>query len=153
MRPVITANRRRVLLCCLLLCGAAVPQARAQQTPADSAWDAGDMTTAERLFRERLAADSNDQRALQRMALLLAWGEHYDESLRLYDRLLRLAPENFGARIERARVVAWSGDPAKAAEELEPVIAEAVLQAQGGRLTVSATDGDETLIVIDLPAP
>ena len=36
---------------------------------------------------------------------------------------------------------------------LEPVIAEAVLRAQGGQLTVSATDGDETLIVIDLPAP
>jgi hypothetical protein len=36
---------------------------------------------------------------------------------------------------------------------LEPVIAEAVLRAQGGQLTISATDGDETLLVIDLPAP
>jgi tetratricopeptide (TPR) repeat protein len=94
------------------------------QTAADSAWDRGDMITAERLYRERLAADSNDQRALQRMALLLAWGEHYTESLALYDRLLALAPENVDARIERARVTAWSGNPGGAARELDAVIAE-----------------------------
>jgi tetratricopeptide (TPR) repeat protein len=119
----VTATNRWRYLMLVVLCLAPAGVVRAQ-TAADSAWDAGDMVTAERLFRERLAADSNDQRALQRMALLLAWGEHYDESLRLYDRLLRLAPENADARIERARVIAWSGDPARAAEELDPVIAE-----------------------------
>ena len=36
---------------------------------------------------------------------------------------------------------------------LEFVVAEAVIRAQGGTLTVDDTEGHETIVVIDLPAP
>ena len=39
------------------------------------------------------------------------------------------------------------------AGSLELMIAEIVLRAQGGSLSVASTDGEETVIVIDLPAP
>ena len=35
----------------------------------------------------------------------------------------------------------------------ELMIAEIVIRAQGGSLSVTSTDGEETVIVIDLPAP
>ena len=36
---------------------------------------------------------------------------------------------------------------------LEFLIAEAIVKAQGGAMTLDTTDGQETVIVIDLPAP
>ncbi len=36
---------------------------------------------------------------------------------------------------------------------LEFVLADSIVRAQGGTLTVDASDGDETVIVMDLPAP
>jgi two-component system response regulator PilR (NtrC family) len=48
-----------------------------------------------------------------------------------------------------------AGGRAQASVEgsLELMIAEIVLRAQGGSLSVTSTDGEETVIVIDLPAP
>ena len=36
---------------------------------------------------------------------------------------------------------------------LDLMIAEIIVRAQGGDFAVAATDGEETLIVVDLPAP
>jgi signal transduction histidine kinase len=36
---------------------------------------------------------------------------------------------------------------------LELMIAELVVRAQGGTLSLASTEGEETVIVIDLPAP
>lgn len=112
---------KRALLICVLLLAAAVP-ARAQD-PADRAWAAGDIQAATPLYEARLAADSADTVALQRVALARAWAERYDESLALFDRLLRLDPDNREARVDRARVLAWRGDPAGAVLALEPLLA------------------------------
>jgi tetratricopeptide (TPR) repeat protein len=111
--------RRTILLVLLLLAWAAPARA---QDPADRAWAAGDIAAATPLYEARLAADSTDATALQRVALSRAWAERYDESLALFDRLLRLQPENREARVDRARVLAWRGDPAGAARALDPLL-------------------------------
>lgn len=95
--------------------------AAAAQDPADQAWRSGDVETARRLYAERLAADSTDDRALHRMALMEAWDGRYEQSLRLFDRLLSLGP-NLEARVDRARVVAWRGQPAEAARMLTALL-------------------------------
>ncbi|HEX6371470.1 MAG TPA: tetratricopeptide repeat protein [Longimicrobium sp.] len=112
----------RVLLTALLLLACAVP-ARAQDE-ADHAWAAGDLPAAERLYEARLAADAADATALHRIALIRAWAERYDESLALFDRLLQVDPRNREARVDRARVLAWRGDPAAASLALDPLLAE-----------------------------
>ncbi len=94
------------------------------QDEADAAWDRGDVAVAERLYTRRLEADSSDQRALHRMALMHAWNERYSESLALFDRLLAIAPENSEAAVDRARVIAWRGDLTRAITLLDELLAQ-----------------------------
>lgn len=110
-------------VCILLLLLAWAAPARAQDA-ADRAWAAGDIAAATPLYEARLAADSADVTALHRVALARAWAERYDESLALFDRLLRVDPRNREARVDRARVLAWRGDPAGAVLALDPLLAE-----------------------------
>ena len=112
----------RALLVLLLLLASAAP-ARAQDE-ADRAWAAGDLRAAEPLYEARVAADANDATALHRIALIRAWADRYDEALVLLDRLLLVDPRNREARVDRARVLAWRGDPAGAARALDPLLAE-----------------------------
>lgn len=112
----------RALLILFLLVVSALP-ARAQDE-ADRAWAAGDIPAAERLYAARLAADANDATALHRMALIRAWAERYDEALVLFDRLMVVDPRNREARVDRARVLAWRGDPLGASAALDPLLAE-----------------------------
>jgi len=121
----------------------AAPHAAAGQDPAapdpaaaDSAWLAGETDRAEQLYGEILAADSSNHSALHRMALLRAWAERYDESLRLFDHLLALYPGSLDVRIDRARILAWRGDLESALAALDSVLAEdpgstAALEALG----------------------
>jgi tetratricopeptide (TPR) repeat protein len=95
--------------------------AAAAQDAADQAWRAGDIATARRLYAERLAADSTDDRALHRVALMEAWDGRYEQSLRLFGQLLALGP-NLEAEVDRARVVAWRGQPAEAARMLTELL-------------------------------
>jgi tetratricopeptide (TPR) repeat protein len=104
----------------VLLLGIARP-AHAQD-PADLAWSRGDHATARQLYAARLAEDSSDVRALHRMALLYAWDGAYDQGLALFDRLLRLAPDNIEARIDRARVLAWAGHLAESFDAYEEAL-------------------------------
>jgi tetratricopeptide (TPR) repeat protein len=92
------------------------------QDAGDLAWRAGDLAAARRIYAERLAADSADDVALHRMALMEAWEGRYDASLRLFERLLALGP-NPEAEVHRARVVAWRGRPADAARLLDALLA------------------------------
>lgn len=108
-------------LIAMLLLAALAAGARAQ-TPADSAWSAGDMERARQLYALRLDRDSSDVRALHRLALIHGWSGAYDLSLALFDRLLGLSPDDLEARVDRARVVAWSGDLAAASREMERLL-------------------------------
>lgn len=101
-RPAFEAVRRAF---------ADVPHARPAPPPdsvIDAAWNAGDLAAAERLYAARLAADSADERALYRLALLLAWDRRFEPSLALFDRLVALAPGDADVRRERAKVLSWA---------------------------------------------
>ncbi len=93
----------------LCLLAAAPPLAAQAADPADAAWVRGDVDAAARLYEQRLAQDSTDLRALHRVALAKAWNDRFDESLALFDRLLRLSPGNVDARLDRANVLGWAG--------------------------------------------
>jgi tetratricopeptide (TPR) repeat protein len=103
-----------------------LPHGRASaQDPADRAWDRGDTRTAWTLYSRRLAADSTDMVALERLGLMAGWAGRYDQSLQLFDRLLRIAPDNVEAAVDRARVEAWQGHVAEAIHEVDAVLARA----------------------------
>lgn len=126
------------------------------QSPADSAWLAGDTRLAGDLYELRLARDSTDELALHRLALMWAWDARYEESLELFDHLLRISPANHEARVDRAKVLAWSGDlPGAKAEvdrvlEIQPSYAPALAararyEAWRGDLTSAITMQNELL--------
>ncbi|MEJ2237428.1 MAG: tetratricopeptide repeat protein [Gemmatimonadales bacterium] len=92
------------------------------QNAADVAWRQGDLVAAKRLYAERLAADSTDEIALHRMALMLGWDGGYRESIALFDRLLELSPRNWEAAVDRARVYAWQGQTETAIDLLDAVL-------------------------------
>ena len=114
--------RRAVVACIAILVMSGPPARAAAQTPADSAWERGDMEAAARLYGSRLASDSSDQLALHRMAMIHAWAERYDLSIALFDRLLSIAPEHLEATLDRARTLAWRGDPKAAVAAVERII-------------------------------
>lgn len=62
-------------------------------------------------------------------------------------------PERRGAAELGAGDTSGLADVGAAANVLEYVLAETIVEASGGQLTVDATDGAETLILVDLPTP
>jgi len=114
--------RRLAVSLALVLAAGGFPESVEAQATADSAWARGDVETAARLYGSRLAADSSDQQALHRMAMIHAWAERYDLSIALFDRLVAIAPENLEAAIDRARTLAWRGDPHAAVAAVEQII-------------------------------
>lgn len=114
-------THRALLAAALLL--ACAPAVYAQDE-ADRAWRLGNVVLARQLYAARLAADSTDDRALHRMALMEAWDGHYATSLHLFDQLLALGP-NLEAGVDRARVVAWQGDTKTAIQMLDSLLVRA----------------------------
>ena len=116
------------------------------QSPADSAWVAGDTRLAGELYHERLAADSTDELALHRLALMWAWDARYEESLELFGHLLRISPANMEARVDRAKVMAWSGDLSGAIKEIDRVLEAdpSYVPALAARARYEAWRGDLT---------
>jgi tetratricopeptide (TPR) repeat protein len=108
----------------IVLLVAGVGRAAHAQDEADRAWRAGDVAKARELYEARLAADSTDDRALHRVALMDAWEHRYDRSLRLFGQLLALGP-NLEAEVDRARVVAWRGAPLDAVTMLDSLLGRA----------------------------
>ncbi|HET7040284.1 MAG TPA: hypothetical protein VFH97_10395, partial [Gemmatimonadales bacterium] len=94
----------------LAIAALAIAAPAGAQDRADVAWNQGALAVAESLYAARLAADSNDQRALHRLALIYAWSERNAPAVALFDRLVAIAPGNVEARRDRARVLSWGGD-------------------------------------------
>jgi tetratricopeptide (TPR) repeat protein len=103
------------VLCC-------VPERATSQDEADAAWRRGDIEVARRLYAEKLVADSTDERALHRMALIFGWDGEYAASISLFDQLLAISPRNWEAAIDRARIYAWRGDTERALQLLDEVL-------------------------------
>ena len=127
--------------------------AASAQDAADQAWRSGDLATARRLYAERLAADSTDDRALHRVALMEAWDGRYEQSLRLFEQLLALGP-NLEAEVDRARVVAWRGQPSDAARMLTELLRRApgYIPAMEARAEFLAWAGEHGQAVISYEA-
>jgi len=104
----------------VLLLGAS--RASAQTDEADAAWRAGDTGRAEQLYEARLASNPDDVLALHRLALMRGWKNRFDDSIALFDRLLRVDPTNTTARVDRARVMAWRGQPERAMAVIDSVL-------------------------------
>ncbi|MBT8478412.1 MAG: tetratricopeptide repeat protein [Gemmatimonadetes bacterium] len=157
MKTVLRNRVARIRAACLTLFAVAVAAESAiAQSPADSAWLAGDTRMAGDLYEARLATDSTDDLALHRLALMRAWDARYDESLELFGHLLRMSPDNYEARVDRAKVMAWSGDLRGAIDEVDRVLeaepsfvpaieARARYQAWRGDLTSAITMQNEVL--------
>lgn len=82
----------------------------AQVPVGDSAWVAGDFTTAKRAYEQALVEDSTSVRALIRLGMLRAWDGKTDSAQALYGKALRYEPDNVGALTARGQLAAWSGD-------------------------------------------
>jgi len=76
---------------------------------ADSAFVAGDFAQARALYEQVLGADSLNERALWRLALLDSWDNHVDRSLQRFARVRRLDPANTDLMVAHARVLSWAG--------------------------------------------
>jgi tetratricopeptide (TPR) repeat protein len=119
---------RAMLVLAVMAGHAAAPMAGARlfaqvADAADAAWRAGETELAARLYEQRLQEDPRDPTALHRLALIRAGGNRFGESLALFDRLLAVRPDDVEARIDRARVLAWSGQPMRAVAALDTVLA------------------------------
>ena len=89
---------------------------------ANEAWNQGDTEGAARLYRDIMAADPADTRALHRLALISAWDDQHAQALSFFDQLLILEPGNLEARVDRARVLAWQGDIDEALGALDRIL-------------------------------
>ena len=76
---------------------------------ADSAFVAGDFARARTLYEDVLSADSLNERALWRLALLDSWDNQMDRSLRRFARARQLDPANTDLMVAQARVMSWAG--------------------------------------------
>lgn len=134
----------RCVLCLLLLAGAPAPAHAQDPAAADRAWREGRPEVARPIYEAILAADSTDDTALHRLALIHAWAGDFAASLRLLDRLLALQPERDDVRIDRARVLAWAGrfDEARAVYERLLAADPANASARRGLARLAAWRGD-----------
>ena len=99
---------KRILVPVLAALIAATPVA-GQILRADSAFVAGDFARARTLYEEVLSADSLNERALWRLALLDSWDNQMDRSLRRFARARQLDPANTDLMVAQARVLSWAG--------------------------------------------
>src|SRR2546426_11619674 len=88
----------------------AVPALLVAQLPqADEAFRRGDYAAARAGYERVLAADSLNQRALFRLAILDSWDGKLARSLQRFGRLRRLDPKDEDVRVAQAQVLAWAG--------------------------------------------
>jgi len=132
--------------------------------PADRAWTLGDTQQALKLYSERLAADSTDDVAALRVALINAWAGRYATAIARLDTLIARSPDNVDALLARARVHAWSGDIPGAERETSDVLAVqpdnvealealALFQSWGGDVEESLGTYDELISIAPGSSP
>lgn len=120
--------------CVVVLLALSIVTPVVAQNAADVAWEAGDHTTAERLYLEQLETDPTNRTALHRVALIHAWSERFQSSIDYFDRLIALNPNNAEVEIERARVLGWAKRYDEAMASLEDLIKRAPDNLEAMRL-------------------
>jgi len=123
----------------------AVPALLAAQLPqADEAFRRGEYAAARAGYERVLAADSLNQRALFRLAILDSWDGKLARSLQRFGRLRRLDPKDEDVRVAQAQVLAWAGHTEASFILYDSVLARSPgrVDALAGRARVVAWRGD-----------
>src|SRR5438046_1877544 len=84
-------------------------QLAAQLPVADEAFHRGDYAAARAGYERVLAADSSNERALYRLAILDSWDGKLLRSLARFARLRRIDPHDPDIMLTQAQVLAWAG--------------------------------------------
>jgi len=137
-------RRGFALLLCAALGALAARPARAQVVDADSAFTLGDFAKARALYEQVLAADSLNERALWRLALLDSWDGFLDRSLGRFARARALDPANPDLMVAEARVLSWAGKTGAAVVLYDSALAQDTgrVDALAGRAQSVAWAGD-----------
>lgn len=116
----------------------------AQLPEADAAFGKGDYAAARAGYERVLAADSLNERALYRLAILDSWGGKLARSLARLARLRRLEPRDEDIMVTNAQVLAWAGQTAASAVLYDSVLARSPdrSDALAGRARAIAWSGD-----------
>src|SRR3989442_8972885 len=123
----------------------AVPALLAAQLPqADEAFRRGEYAAARAGYERVLAADSLNQRALFRLAILDSWDGKLARSLQRFGRLRRLDPKDEDVMVAQAQVLAWAGHTEASLILYDSVLARSPgrVDALAGRARVVAWRGD-----------
>src|SRR2546428_12483944 len=123
----------------------AVPALLAAQLPqADEAFRRGEYAAARAGYERVLTADSLNQRALFRLAILDSWDGKLARSLQRFGRLRRLDPNDEEVRVAQAQVLAWAGHTEASFILYDSVLARSPgrVDALAGRARVVAWPGD-----------
>lgn len=70
------------------------------------------------VFKQVIAANPNNVAALEQLAIVESWMNHFDESIATWDRVLNIDPNRNGALVAKARVLYWKGNRAQALDVL-----------------------------------
>jgi tetratricopeptide (TPR) repeat protein len=103
----------RALFAVLLAC-AVTQRGAAQVLVADSAFVQGDFAKARSLYETVLAADSLNERALWRLALLDSWDGLLDRSIARFEKARQIDPSSTDLMVAEARVLSWANRTASA---------------------------------------
>lgn len=117
MGVVVTKGGTVVLIAVLLARSLA-----AQLPEAEAAFGKGDYAAARAGYERVLAADSLNQRALYRLAILDSWDGKLARSLARLTRLRRLEPRDEDIMVTHAQVLAWAGQTAASAVLYDSVL-------------------------------
>src|SRR5213083_75897 len=124
-----------------------VPPLAAQLPAADEAFRKGDYAAARAGYERVLAADSLNERALYRLAILDSWDGELARSLARFGRLRRLDPKDGDFMVAQAQVLAWAVKT-RASEALYDSAPPApALRPEAGTKVDGANDSDHNRFV------
>ena len=116
----------------------------AQLPVADEAFHRGDYAAARAGYERVLAADSSNERALYRLAILDSWDGKLLRSLARFTRLRRIDPRDSDIMVTHAQVLAWAGKTAASEALYDSVLVRFPDRADAlaGRARATAWSGD-----------
>jgi tetratricopeptide (TPR) repeat protein len=129
----------------VLFAAALVARSLAAQLPAaDAAFGRGDYAAARAGYERVLAADSSNERALYRLAILDSWDGKLARSLARFGKLRRIDPRDPDIMVAHAQVLAWAGRTGASEALYDSVLARFPdrADAQAGRARTIAWSGD-----------
>jgi len=140
MGVLVTRHLALAVTVAFLVC----PGLAAQLPAADQAFQRGDYAAARASYERVLAADSSNERAMYRLAILDSWDGKLVRSLARFARLRRIDPRDPDIMVTQAQVLAWAGRTAPSEALYDSVLARFSdrVDALAGRARAIAWGGD-----------